>query len=78
VSVFYPRPESEQIYEEFAAVEGACSACGKEEVKSYKVLRSTGWRRLVRCRGCFHEVSSEPINQSYVPLTDGWDTSDAG
>jgi hypothetical protein len=78
MSVYYPRPTELQIYTEFEPVEGACPACGKDEVKRYEVLRSTGWRLVTRCRACFHDVASEPIDQSFVPLTNGWPTSAAG
>jgi predicted RNA-binding Zn-ribbon protein involved in translation (DUF1610 family) len=78
VSFFHPLPTEEQIFEEFTPVDTPCPACGASEVKRYKVLRSQGWRMVERCRACFHYVSEEPTDHSYVPLTRGWPTSSAG
>jgi hypothetical protein len=78
MSFYYPIPTEEQIYEKFTPVEAPCPACGASEVSEYKVLRSRGWRIVQRCRACFHYVSEEFTEQSYVPLTHGWPTSSAG
>jgi hypothetical protein len=78
MSFFHPRPTEEHIYERFEDVATPCPACGKDEVKAYRVLRSTGWHRVERCRACFELLSAEPVDQSYVPLTRGWPTSPAG
>lgn len=78
MSFFTPRPTESHIYQEFVDIEGDCPECGEPQLKRYDVLRGHGWHSVVRCRACFHDVSAEATQQSYVPLTAGWPTSSAG
>lgn len=78
VSVAYPRPSEAVLHETREPVAAPCPECGAQAVQRYRVLRAAGWRRVERCRDCFACLSSEPIAQSYVPLTAGWPTSSAG
>jgi hypothetical protein len=78
MSYYYPLPTEPRIYETFEPVESACKGCGAHDVKRYKALRVTGWCLVERCRSCFAYASIEPTRQSYIPLTDGWETSSAG
>jgi hypothetical protein len=78
MSIAYPRPTEPFVDEPFEAVDAPCPGCGAGSVRRYRLLRANGWHRVERCRDCFRFVSSEPIAQSYVPLTAGWPTSAAG
>ena len=78
MSWYHPLPTDDRIYEPMVAVDAACPGCGSANVKRYKALRSWGWHIVERCRDCFTYLSSEPTNQSYVPLTAGWPVSSAG
>ncbi|HEY2427908.1 MAG TPA: hypothetical protein VGI06_03180 [Acidimicrobiales bacterium] len=41
-------------------VEGACPACGAEDLQRYPVLSDGGWFLAVKCQRCLHSVSREP------------------
>ncbi len=74
----YPRPSEAFVHEPSEPVDAPCPGCGARAVRRYRSLRAGGWHRVERCRECFAFRSSEPIPQSYVPLTAGWPTSSAG
>jgi hypothetical protein len=41
-------------------VEGACEACGAEELKRYPVLSENGWFLVTKCQRCLTSAQREP------------------
>jgi hypothetical protein len=41
-------------------VDGACPACGAEELRQYPILSVGGWFEVVKCQRCLTSVSREP------------------
>ena len=66
----FPRPQERHLRVERAPAEGACSACGNQELAAYRVLGEGGWWDVVKCQTCLTSVSREraPRLGSLTPL----------
>ena len=80
MTLFYPRPEAEHVFEERAAVEGACPECGGEDVRRYRVLNYKGWSTVTKCQACLYQLAEEPLPiwGFWKPLTADWERTEAG
>lgn len=59
----FQRPEELFPVQQKEPVEGACSACGTEELRRYPVLSEGGWFMVVKCQACLHSESREKWNR---------------
>jgi hypothetical protein len=66
----FPRPQEPYVTVERAPVDGACAACGAEDLAEYPVLSEGGWWQVRKCQRCLHLASREPgpMFGSYRPL----------
>ena len=66
----FQRPAARHLFVERRHVDGACPACGAQELAEYRVLGDGGWFDVRKCQSCLESVSREPAPPygSYVPL----------
>jgi hypothetical protein len=54
------RPEALQELGGREVVQGDCEACGKDDLRRYKVLAADGWFEVVKCQSCLTSASRIP------------------
>lgn len=52
-------------------VDGACPACGREELKAYPVLSEGGWFDVIKCQACLETVEKHEGNRLGSVRLDG-------
>lgn len=59
--MLFPQPTERFIDEPVEPVEGACAACGADDLRRYTLVDHRGWLRVTKCRTCLNVAERERI-----------------